>query len=59
VYAQWEKLVCPLFDLPGVSNQLMFPDWMYVMDEGFGALVAGQILATCYHSTQAIQQQKG
>ena len=34
----------PLFDLPGVSNQLMFPDWMHVMDEGFGALVAGQIL---------------
>ena len=22
----------------------MFPDWMHVMDEGFGALVAGQIL---------------
>ena len=44
VYAEWEKLVCPLFDLPGVSNQLMFPDWMHVMDEGFGALVAGQIL---------------
>ena len=39
-----EKLVCPLFDLPGVSNQLMFPDWMHVMDEGFGALVAGQVL---------------
>ena len=34
----------PLFDLPGISNQLMFPDWMHVMDEGFGALVAGQIL---------------
>ena len=39
-----EKMVCPLFDLPGVTNQLMFPDWMHVMDEGFGALVAGQIL---------------
>ena len=37
-------LVCPLFDLPGVRNQLMFLDWMHVMDEGFGALVAGQIL---------------
>ena len=39
-----KKMVCPLFDLPGVTNQLMFPDWMHVMDEGFGALVAGQIL---------------
>ena len=38
------KLVCPLFDLLGVRNQLMFPDWMHVMDEGFGALVSRQIL---------------
>ena len=39
-----EKLWCPLFELPGVDNQMMQPDWLHVMDEGFAAVTAGQIL---------------
>ena len=34
----------PLFDLPGVTNWTMLPDWMHVVDEGCGALCAGQVL---------------
>ena len=39
-----DKLICPLFNLPGISNHIMHPDWMHSMDEGFSQLVAGQIL---------------
>ena len=34
----------PLFQLPGVSNWTMYPDWMHVADEGCVSLAAGQIL---------------
>ena len=37
-----EKPAMHLFNLPGVSNQTMFPDWMRVVDEGIAASVAGQ-----------------
>ena len=39
-----EKPAMHLFNLPGVSNQTMFPDWMHVVDEGMAASVAGQCL---------------
>ena len=39
-----DKLICPLFNLPGISNYIMHPDWMHSMDEGFSQLVPGQIL---------------
>lgn len=39
-----EKPAMHLFNLPGVSNQTMFPDWMHVVDEGIAASVAGQCL---------------
>eukprot|EP00435_Cladocopium_sp_Y103_P041450 s3731_g11.t1 len=42
--ADREKEVNPLFTLPSVSNDTMMPDWMHVLDEGTGALAAGQIL---------------
>ena len=42
--ADREKEANPLFILPSVSNDTMMPDWMHVLDEGTGALAAGQIL---------------
>ena len=39
-----DKPICPLFNLPGISNHIMHPDWMHSMDEGFSQLVAGQTL---------------
>ena len=32
--AQRGKKTNPLFDLPGVTNWTLFPDWMHVADEG-------------------------
>ena len=51
-----EKPLCPLFSLPNISNQNMNPDWMHVMDEGFAALVCGQVLwdlLPCYAGRSA------
>ena len=42
--AERDKEANPLFTLPSVSNDTMMPDWMHVLDEGTGALAAGQIL---------------
>ena len=39
-----DKPICPLFNLPGISNHIMHPDWMHSMDEGFSQLVCGQVL---------------
>ena len=39
-----DKPICPLFNLPAISNHILHPDWMHSMDEGFSQLVAGQVL---------------
>ena len=39
-----EKPAMQLFNLKGVSNQTMFPDWMHAVDEGIAASVVGQCL---------------
>ena len=54
-----EKLLCPLFSLPNISNHIMNPDWMHVMDEGFAPLVCGQVLwdlLPCYVGRSADQR---
>jgi len=38
------KEMNPLFQLPNVSNDTMMPDWMHCVDEGVGAMAAGQVL---------------
>ena len=38
-----EKHAAPPFRLPGITNAAMRPDWLRVMDEGCGAMAAGQV----------------
>ena len=38
------RQIAPLFNLPGITNKSMKPDWLHVVDEGCGAAAAGQIL---------------
>ena len=30
-----DKPICPVFNLPRISNHILHPDWMHSMDEGF------------------------
>ena len=39
-----DREVAPIFDVAGVTNQTLQPDWLHCVDEGFGALVCGQVL---------------
>ena len=51
------KQTNPLFQLPGVTNWSLFPDWMHVADEGDAALAAGQILHELLPSYAAPNQE--
>ena len=38
------KVSAAIFQLPGVTNHALQPDWMHSVDGGFAALVCGQVL---------------
>lgn len=39
------KVQAAIFRLPGFTNHNVHPDWMHTVDEGFGALICGQVLS--------------